>query len=101
MEAREVIKIKEVRIGDKTYLGVEIAIPNSPPLVLIRGQEGFAMCGFLDIKAAEKANAMAARVPGVKSVEDMLDKEIAEVTSKAEARGIRAGMKLGDVLEAL
>lgn len=101
MEAHEVIKLKEIRVGDRAYLGVEISLPGSPPLVLIRGREGFAMCGFLDIRAAERANVVAARVPGVRSVEDMLEKEIAEVTSRAESRGIRAGMKLRDALEML
>lgn len=56
------------------------------------------MCGYLNIEAAERAGAMAARVVGVRSVEDVLDKEIVEVTSKARENGLAPGRRVRDVL---
>ncbi len=97
----EVVRVKEVRHGGRKYLGVEVSLPGSPPLVLLVGEAGFAMCGFLDVSAAEKKGAVAVKIPGVGSVEELLEKGIAEATSKAEARGLRKGVRLKDVLDQL
>jgi len=101
MDVRDVVRIREVRVNGKSLLGVEVSLPNSPPLVMLVGEKGFAMCGFLDIQVAEKLGVVAARVPGVKSVEDMLGKEIASVTSKARELGLVNGVRLLDVADKL
>jgi len=101
MDVRDVVRVREVRVGGKSLLGVEVSLPNSPPLVILIGEKGFAMCGFLDIQVAEKLGVVAARVPGVKSVEDMLGKEIASVTSKARELGLVNGVRLLDVADKL
>lgn len=97
----EVIRVKEVSSGGRKYLGLEVNLPGSPPLVLLVGETGFAMCGFLDVSAAEKKGVVAVKIPGVSSVEELLEKEIAEATSKAEAKGLRKGVRLKDVLDHL
>jgi uncharacterized protein YunC (DUF1805 family) len=45
------------------------------------------------VDAAEKLGVTAAVVSGVKTFDDVLKAEIKAVTSKAEIRGIRRGMK--------
>lgn len=99
--SREIIRVKEVEAGGRKYLGIEVSLPQSPPLIVIAGRTGFAMCGLLDVSAAEKKGLVAVKVPGVSSVEEMLEKEVAEATSKAEALGARKRAKLREVLEYL
>jgi len=95
------VRVKLLDVEGKKLLGVEIELPNAPPLVLIRGDEGFVMCGYLNINVAESLGLIAARVTGVRSVEEMLEKDIGEVTSKAESRGIHRGLKVREVLKLL
>jgi len=95
------LRVKLLDVEGKRLLGLEVDLPNAPPLVLIRGDEGFIMCGYINIAVADNLNLVAARVTGVKSVEEMLEKEINEATSKAEEKGIRRGLKVRDVLKYL
>lgn len=98
MEKREVLRVK--RVGDGV-VGLEIELPDSPPLVLLAGKRAFVMCGFLNIELAEKFGVPCARVTGVKSVEDVLEREIGEATTKAKDLGITPGLKVKEVLDKL
>ncbi|MBE0512218.1 DUF1805 domain-containing protein, partial [Candidatus Bathyarchaeota archaeon] len=49
----------------------------------------------------EKVNVTAAMVSGVKTFDDVLEAEIKAVTSKAQAKGIKVGMKGKDAVKLL
>jgi len=69
-------------------------LPESPaPLVMIIGRVGFVCCGFLNVEAAEKLNVVAALVSGVKSFDDVLKAEVKAATSRAQALGVKVGVK--------
>ena len=87
------IEVSPLRIGEKTALGLRVELPDSPPLLMIIGQTGFVGCGFINIDAAEKLNVAAATVTGVKTFNDVLNAEVKAVTSKAQTKGVRVGMK--------
>ena len=87
------IEVSPLRIGEKTAMGLRVELPNSPPLLMIIGRTGFVGCGFINIDAAEKLNVAAATVTGVKSFEDALNAIVKAVTSKAQTKGVRVGMK--------
>jgi len=87
------IEVSPLRIGEKTAMGLRVELPNSPPLLMIIGQTGFVGCGFINIEAAEKLNVAVATVTGVKSFEDVLNAIVKAVTSKAQTKGVRVGMK--------
>lgn len=95
------VRVKVLDVDGKTLLGVEIDLPGSAPLVVIRGNNGFVMCGFLDISTPEKLGLVAARVRGVKSVEEMLEKEIETVTTQALKHGLKPGVRVREVLNLL
>lgn len=90
-----------LRINGKTATGLKVDLPDSPPLVMIIGQTGFIMCGFLNMEAAEKLNVTAATVSRVKNFDDVLEAEVKAVTSKAERKGIKVGMKGRDAVKLL
>jgi len=93
------INISSVKVDGKVFSGIKIELPESPPLVLIVGEKGFVMCGFLNAEAAEKSNVAAAMVSGVKSFEDVLNAQVKTVTSKAKGLGIEVGMKGSEALK--
>jgi uncharacterized protein YunC (DUF1805 family) len=93
------INVSSVKVDGKVFSGVKIDLPESPPLVLIVGEKGFVMCGFLNAEAAEKLNVAAAVVSGVKSFEDVLNAQVKTATSKARSLGVEAGMKGSEALK--
>lgn len=95
-DEHSVVRTKTLENG---VVGIEVVLPNAPPLLILRGKKGFIMCGYLDIRVAEKLGLIAARVVGVSGIEEMLEKEIVEATEKARSTGIREGMKVREVLE--
>ena len=95
------IHIARIRVDDKVAIGLKVDLPNSPPLLLVVGQTGFVMCGFLNVDAAEKIGVAAAMVSGVKSFDDVLNAEIKAATSKAQTKGIKPGMKGRDAITLL
>ncbi|MGC8953760.1 MAG: YunC family protein, partial [Desulfurococcus sp.] len=101
MSVSDFIRIREVNVEGKKLIGIEISLPNSPPAVILIGEKGFAMCGLLDVQAAERLGVVAVKVQGVRTVEDMLAKEISDSTSKARERGLVKGVKLIDVINKL
>jgi len=95
------IRVGQLKVDGKTALGLKVDLPDSPPLVAVIGEKGFVMCGFLNVDVAERLGVTAAMVSGVKTFDDMLNAEIKAVTSEAEVKGIRQGMKGREAMKLL
>lgn len=95
------IRVDQLKINGKTALGLKVDLPDSPPLIAVIGENGFVMCGFLNLDAAEKLGVTAAMVSGVETFGDVLDAAVKEVTSKAKMKGIQQGMKGREAIELL
>jgi len=95
------IDVTPLNIEEKTALGLRVELPDSPPLILIIGRTGFVGCGFINIEAAEKLNVAAATVSGVRNFDDVLNAEIKATSSKAQAQGVKVGMKGKDAIRLL
>ena len=85
----------------KSFQGVKSTIPGGPPLLLIKGEKGFVMCGYLNAEVAERVGLAAAIVSGVKSFEDVLNAEIKVATSKAKELGLGPRKIVKDVIAKL
>lgn len=91
------MKTRAFEVDGRSATGIEIDLPGAP-LVLVRGSKGFVMCGYLDVSSADKFNAAAAVVRGVKTVEDLLAKPVTDVSAAARAAGVAPGMTGRDAL---
>ncbi len=89
---------RDISLAGKKAQGIEIALPHAS-LVLAIGSNGYVMCGYLNMEAAEKFNDCAAIVKGVKTVDDLLAGRVVMVSAAARARGIEAGMTGAQALE--
>jgi uncharacterized protein YunC (DUF1805 family) len=94
------MKNTEIKIGEKTAMGIEIPL-NNAVLVIAIGKKGFVMCGYLNIDAAEKMGDCACVVKGVKNVDELLAGEVVTLTSQAKKLGIELGMTGKEALEKL
>ncbi len=93
------INITTIKLDGKNCLGLRTDLPESPPLLLIIGEKGFVMFGFLNIESTEKLSVAAAVVSGVKTFEDVLNGQVKAVTSKAKNLGVEVGMIGADALK--
>jgi uncharacterized protein YunC (DUF1805 family) len=93
------INVTTIKIDGKSCTGIRTDLPDSPPLLLVIGEKGFVMCGFLNMESAEKLGVAAAVVSGVKTFEDVLNGQVKAVTSKAKTLGVEVGMKGTDALK--
>lgn len=94
-------EIDKFTIDGKTFQGVKSTLPDLPPLLLIKGEKGFIMCGYLNLDVAEKLGAAAATVSGVNSFNDVLNAEIKASTSKAKKLGVEPGKVVREVISKL
>jgi len=90
--------VKEISLDGVKLIGLEVDLPNSPPLILIKGSKGFAMCGFLNMEAADRVGVAAVMSSGVNSVEDLLEAPVKGATSKALEMGAKIGEKVSESL---
>ena len=95
------INVTTIKIDGKSCTGMRADLPDSPPLLLVIGEKGFIMCGFLNMESAEKLGTAAAVVSGVITFEDVLNGQVKAVTSKAKTLGVEVGMKGTDALKHL
>lgn len=93
------INVTQLRIDGKAAVGLKVDLPDSPPLLMVIGQRGFVMCGFLNVDAAEKINVATAMVSRVKTFDDILEAEVKAATSRAQAKGVKPGMKGKEALK--
>jgi uncharacterized protein YunC (DUF1805 family) len=95
------IMVENLDIDGDSFQGLKVELKGLPPLVLIEGDKGFVMCGYLNIDAAESLGATAAVVSGVSSWEDVLNAQIKTATTKAKALGLEPSKVVRDVIAAL
>ncbi|RLG85294.1 MAG: DUF1805 domain-containing protein [Thermoprotei archaeon] len=95
-----IVEVKLIKQEGKKFFGIKVDLGNAP-LLIIKGERGYVMCGYLNIDVAEKLGDVAAMVRGVKTIDEMLDKDIYVATSKAKELGIKEGMKVREILKLL
>lgn len=83
--------IEQIQLENGCALGLSFQMQKYP-LLVIRAEKGFLMCGYLNINAADTLGDTAARVKGVGNFEDMLKAQVVEVTQLARNLGIEPGM---------
>lgn len=92
---------KEIKIKNSVFKGIEMDLSKDSSLLVITGDKGYVMCGYLNINTAQKRNDVACVVTGVKTIEDVLNSKIVALTSAAQKLGISMGMEVKKVLEIL
>ena len=92
---------KEIKIKNTIFKGIEFELSKESNLLVITGDKGYIMCGYLNINTAQKRNDVACIVTGVKTIEDILNSNIVALTAKAQELGISMNMPVKKALEIL
>ncbi|MCL7410272.1 MAG: DUF1805 domain-containing protein [Methanosarcinaceae archaeon] len=90
--------IEQIKLENGTALGLKFEMQNAP-LLVIKAEKGFVMCGYLDIDMADTLGDVAVQVRGVNTFEDVLDAQVVGATQAATDLGIDIKMTARDALE--
>lgn len=90
--------IEKIELKNGSAIGLNMQM-QSAPLLLIKADKGFVMCGYLDIETATALGDVAVKVKGVKTFDDVLGALVVGATQKALDLGIKMGMTGREALE--
>ena len=94
------MKQEIVTVDGKSYQCYAIPLFKAD-LLVIRGENGFLGCGYVNLEACDKFGDAAAIVTGVADCTQMLTAAVKKVSSAAAARGITVGMTGAEALKLL
>lgn len=90
------ISVKPVQIDDATFIATKVALPKTN-LLIVSNEVGYIMCAALDVDILDTAlkdrHVIAGRARGVRSIEDLLNAPLEQVTEASQASyGWKEGM---------
>lgn len=89
---------KKIRIGKKIIFAVSLKLLDKS-LIILRGDKGYIMCGYLNMKAAEKFKDAAVKITGISTIEQALETKVFSCTHFAKKLGIYQGQPVKEVLK--
>lgn len=96
------VTMTPIQIDGHQATAVMVQLPKTS-LIAVTTAVGYIMCGALDVDLLNTRLAdreiVAGRALGVRSVEDLLEAPLTDVTDAARARGIVPGMKGRDAIQ--
>ncbi len=94
------VETQEMTIEGKTFTYLKMDMEKAP-LVIIKGNKGYVMCGYLNMETADKLGDIAVRVKGVKDADTILSSKVEAVSVRAKEIGIDVGMPVRAIISKL
>ncbi len=88
---------KKIRAGSGRIEALEMKLLEKK-LIVMRGNKGYIMCGYLNLKAAEKFGDAAIKITGVSTISEALHSSVSACTSGARKLGVFKGQAVKDCL---
>ena len=92
------IKQEKIKIGEK-YIQAYLLPFFEKSLIVLLGEKGFVICGYLDLAVAEKFSDPAVRIVGVSTIKEALEAKVDGCTTQAQELGIYKGQPIVEVLK--
>ncbi|MCD6583124.1 MAG: DUF1805 domain-containing protein [Candidatus Omnitrophica bacterium] len=89
---------RKVKVGKRILKGFCIPL-GKKKLVGLVGKKGYIMCGYLDLKTADKFREVAVKVKGVDNIDSLLKAKVFALSKEAEKLGIYKNQPIRDVIE--
>lgn len=90
--------LKKIKIGSKNIEALVFEL-SSKKLIVLKGRQGYVMCGYLNLKTANKFKDIAVKIVGVDSLNDALKAKVFACTIAAKKIGIRPGQPIKKILK--
>jgi uncharacterized protein YunC (DUF1805 family) len=88
---------KKIRVGKNYILAVQLRLL-SKKLIILRGSKGYVMCGYLNLRVAEKFKDTAVKITGVSTIQEALRVRVHSCTRQAKRLGIYKGQPVKHAL---
>lgn len=89
------VSVMPIDVGGKTAVGVSVELPKTR-LLAVATEKGYIMCGALDVQLLNTRLAdrqiLAGRAVGVRTLDELLDAPLYDVTEAAQQLGVTPGM---------
>lgn len=92
------IKREKIKIGAK-YIEAVLINLQSKNLILLKGSRGYAMCGYLNMKAAQRFKDAAIKITGISTIKEALKTSVHSCTNPARKLGIYKGQPIKEALK--
>lgn len=92
------LKYKKIKIGKGYIEAVSLELLDKN-LVVLKGCRGYIMCGYLNLRVAEKFKDAAVKIIGVSTIEEALKSKVHSYTRPAKRLGIYKGQPIRDTLQ--
>lgn len=90
--------VEKIELKNGSALGLNFQM-HEAPLIVIKADRGFVMCGYLDMETASSLGDVAVKVKGVRTFDDALKAPVVGATQEAINLGIKVGMTAKEALE--
>ncbi|MBN3041095.1 MAG: DUF1805 domain-containing protein [Candidatus Omnitrophica bacterium] len=94
----KVLQTQDIKVGKKSILCLSLKL-NKKFLIVLRGDKGYVMCGYLSMKVANKFADSAVKVKGVSTIKDALDAKVYSLSQEAKKIGIKRNQRIKDVIK--
>lgn len=92
------IEHKKIKIGKKQIDAFLLKLA-SKNLIVLRADKGYIMCGYLNMKAADKFNDVAVKITGVSTIKDALKAQAHSVSRAAKKLKIYKNQPVQEILK--
>lgn len=89
---------REIGIGKKCIEAFLVRLFDKN-LIILKGSKGYVMCGYLNLKVAEKFKDAAVKITGVSTIKQALQATVYSRTSLAGRLGIYKGQPIRETLK--
>jgi uncharacterized protein YunC (DUF1805 family) len=88
---------RQIEVGNKKIEVLAISL-SEKNLIVLRGQKGYVMCGYLNLEVSEKFKEVAIKITGVSTIEEALKATVNSCSSAAASLGIHPGQPIQEIL---
>ncbi|MFH0858272.1 MAG: DUF1805 domain-containing protein [Candidatus Omnitrophota bacterium] len=92
------IEYRKIKCGRKLIEAFCIKLM-SKNLILLLGSKGYIMCGYLNMRSADKFKDPAVRITGVSTINESLKADAGSLSREAKRLGIYEGQPIKEVLK--
>jgi uncharacterized protein YunC (DUF1805 family) len=89
---------RSIKVGKKRIQALCLKLGRKN-LIVLRGQKGYIMCGYLNLAVAGKFKDQAVKIIGASTINQAIESKVHSCSPAAKKLGIRKGQPIKDVLK--
>ncbi len=92
------MQYKKIKVGKRYIEAINMKLLEKN-LIVLRGEKGYVMCGYLNLSVAGKFKDVAVKIVKVATIEAALKADVHSCTRNARKLGIYLGQPISEVIK--